>query len=198
MSTGKSTDSLSVRQIEYLLDNWPDKHDRLPRPKAVSEAWHSVPAADITRLIKQMHDDESCSFHQPAPPFLKEQKIQALIAHQIAIPGSDVLPLTMEELRSLHDTYVDTASDISVRDSASQFSARSGSSELSAIADLQRQLAIVKRALRQQGDSEPDSDPSSTYAVHEDVEDIIPKSWLTNDPLPKKARRRLLRAHQGT
>ena len=58
MSTGKSTDSLSVRQIEYLLDNWPDKNDLLPRPKAVSDAWHSVPAADITRLIKQMHDDE--------------------------------------------------------------------------------------------------------------------------------------------
>ena len=77
----------------------------------------------VMRLVYELHKDASCLFRMPdTPPFLKDKKIQALIAYQISISGSEVLLLTVAELRFLATTYGDTASEISVRDFASQFS----------------------------------------------------------------------------
>ena len=116
----KSIEPLSFVQIGFFLENWPDENDLEGRPQQVIQAWRATPGTEVTRLVHGLHEDEPCHYSMSdTAPFRKDQNLQALIAHQVPIPGSDVLPLTMVELRSVATTYGDTASEISVRDSAS-------------------------------------------------------------------------------
>ena len=167
MPSKKSIEPLSFRQIDFLFKNWPDENDLEPRPKLVIRAWRATSSTEITRLVQRLHEDESCHYRvQDTGPFRKDQKIQAIIAYQVPIPGSDVLPLTMAELRSVATTYGDTASEILVRDSASQFSVRTGNSQVTTLSNWQKQLSVLKRAIRLQEDYDADADPASNYSIH--------------------------------
>ena len=89
MSSEKSIEPLSFEQIDFLLADWPDKNDLEPRPKQVIQAWRATSGTIVTRLVRELHEDASCHFRMPdTPPFLKDQKIQALVAFSIPDPDS--------------------------------------------------------------------------------------------------------------
>ena len=200
-------DKLSTDEIDRVLKAWPDDDTSLP-PSVLEGLlrWRSETYHTIDPAIQALETDTTRSFKTPSRArFPKEARCRTLVAFGVGVPNGGPTP-NPADLRSMIPNNSSTSSprsSIATQDrregsEKDDVSSASGDDRMARLEDqLRTAQATIDSLVRQTLEVE-DKDVTTDYAVNDTVMAIIPKSFLTLNPLSKKERLHLCRMNQGS
>jgi hypothetical protein len=185
---------LNDDEARRVLDAWPDDTDLPASVLAALREWRSESLTAIDPAVEILNADPARAFSTPRNNFLKERRCRTLVAH--GVPTNGGATPSPAELRSMIPAD-DTRSTDSRSDSGSQQSSSNMEEKFEALeAKLLAAQSTIDMLVKQRDEVEG-ADVSADYVVHSTVLDLVPKSFVSHDPLSKKERLKLSRSHQG-
>jgi len=177
--------------VQEVLANWPEEEASLPPSvRDAYLAWFESRYATLKDALAAMSEDGDNEYVAPSTTPDRAEMARVLTVHGWT-PVPEGIPVPSEtELRDVLKRASPGTSPTS--NQMEEMMARMSSMD----AELRRAQATIE-SLARTSSVQDDNDVSGDYDVATEVVDAIPPSFVTLDPLSKKERRDILRAHLG-